>query len=100
MPEKKTLKKARAAKRAGKAPTIQAGPFVEEEIEHVRFGWGWLCRLKPAGRSAWDAWCDHLHWPMRPAKAKGESFQRSARKAAGMTEEFLDRLEGAEIDSE
>ena len=38
MPEKKTLKKARAAKRAGKAPTTQAGPFVEEEIEHVREG--------------------------------------------------------------
>ena len=38
MPEKKTLQKARAAKRAGKSPTTQAGEFVHEEIEHVREG--------------------------------------------------------------
>ena len=38
MPEKRTLKKARAAKRAGKSPTTQAGAFVHEEIEHVRKG--------------------------------------------------------------
>src|SRR6185436_824235 len=38
MPEKRTLKKARAAKRAGKSPTTQAGAFVHEEIEHVREG--------------------------------------------------------------
>ena len=69
-----------------------------DEIEHVRFGWDWLCRLKPAGQSEWEAWCEHLHWPLRPAKAKGESFQRHARKAAGMTEDFLNRLERAEID--
>jgi hypothetical protein len=38
MPEKRTMKKARAAKRAGKAPSTQAGEFVHEEIEHVRKG--------------------------------------------------------------
>src|SRR5512134_605822 len=38
MPEKKTLEKARKAKREGKAPTTQAGEFVREEIEHVRQG--------------------------------------------------------------
>src|SRR5262245_25676799 len=38
MPEKKTLERARKAKRAGKAPTTQAGAFVHEEIEHVRKG--------------------------------------------------------------
>jgi Family of unknown function (DUF6496) len=38
MPEQKTLKRARKAKRAGKAPTTQAGAFVREEIEHVREG--------------------------------------------------------------
>ena len=38
MPEKATLKKARADKRAGKAPSTQAGEFVHEEIEHVREG--------------------------------------------------------------
>jgi hypothetical protein len=38
MPEKQTLRKARAAKRRGKAPSTQAGAFVEEEIHHVREG--------------------------------------------------------------
>ena len=38
MPEKKTLERARKAKREGKAPTTQAGAFVREEIEHVRKG--------------------------------------------------------------
>jgi hypothetical protein len=38
MPEKKTLERARKAKRQGKRPTTQAGEFVREEIEHVREG--------------------------------------------------------------
>lgn len=38
MPEKKTIERARQAKREGKAPTTQAGEFVHEEIEHVRRG--------------------------------------------------------------
>lgn len=38
MPEKKTIKKAQKAKREGKAPSTQAGAFVEEEMEHIREG--------------------------------------------------------------
>jgi hypothetical protein len=38
MPEKKTLEKARKAKRQGKSPSTQAGAFVHEEIEHIRDG--------------------------------------------------------------
>ncbi len=38
MPEKRTVEKARKARRAGKAPTTQAGEFVHEEIEKVRRG--------------------------------------------------------------
>lgn len=38
MPEKKTIERARQAKREGKAPTTQAGEFVKEEIEHIREG--------------------------------------------------------------
>jgi hypothetical protein len=38
MPEKKTLERARKAKREGKAPTTQAGEFVREEMEHIRRG--------------------------------------------------------------
>lgn len=38
MPEKQTLKRARKARREGKAPTVQAGEFMREEVEHVRKG--------------------------------------------------------------
>ncbi len=38
MPEKKTVERARKAKKEGKAPTTQAGEFVREEIEHVKEG--------------------------------------------------------------
>ena len=38
MPEAATLKRARNAKRTGKAPSTQAGEFVREEIHHVREG--------------------------------------------------------------
>src|ERR1043166_6927189 len=38
MPEKKTIKRARKAARAGKAPTTQAGEFVREEMDHIREG--------------------------------------------------------------
>ena len=38
MPEKKTLARARKARREGKAPATQAGEFVREEIEHIREG--------------------------------------------------------------
>src|SRR5215470_6226297 len=38
MPEKRTIAKARKDKRAGKAPTTQAGEFVHEEIRKIRRG--------------------------------------------------------------
>ncbi|SDR38678.1 hypothetical protein SAMN05443245_5363 [Paraburkholderia fungorum] len=38
MPEQKTLKRAQADKRAGKAPSTQAGEFVKEQVDKVRAG--------------------------------------------------------------
>lgn len=38
MPEKKTLDRARADKRAGKSPSTQAGEFIREQIHHIRQG--------------------------------------------------------------
>jgi hypothetical protein len=38
MPDKQTIEKARADKRAGKSPSTQAGEFVQAEIEKVRRG--------------------------------------------------------------
>src|SRR3989440_5192161 len=38
MPDKRTIEKARKAKREGKVPTTQAGEFVREEIDNIRHG--------------------------------------------------------------
>src|SRR5215212_11271247 len=38
MPDKRTIEKARADKRAGKSPSTQAGEFVRAEIEKIRHG--------------------------------------------------------------
>ena len=66
-----------------------------DEIEHVRFGLEWLRQLKPPGQSDWEAWQSHLHWPLRPEKARGDVFDRVAREAAGMTSDFIERLESS-----
>src|SRR2546430_15300370 len=38
MPEKATVERAARQRRAGKAPTTQAGEFVREEMHHIRAG--------------------------------------------------------------
>ncbi len=67
-----------------------------DEIGHVRFGVEWLRRLKPADQSDWDAYCAHLHWPLRAEKSIGEELNRGPRLKAGMTDEFIDRLAAAQ----
>lgn len=69
----------------------------DDEIEHVAVGMRWLRRLKDPSQSDWDAFTEHLHWPLQPAKARGETFQRAAREQAGMEPAFIDRLEQATL---
>src|SRR4030095_9037555 len=81
MPEKETLRRAHADKRAGKSPSTQAGEFVREEIHHVREG-------KHGARSAKQAIAIGLSkarsagvdLPNPPASAS-ESTKRSAKSA-------------------
>jgi hypothetical protein len=81
MPEKETLRRARADKRAGKSPTTQAGEFVREEIHHVREG-------KHGARSAKQAIAIGLSKARRagvelpsPPAGASESTKRSAKSA-------------------
>ena len=67
----------------------------DDEIEHVAFGLTWLRRMKPAGVSDWDAFVDHLRQPLEPRRARGRRFQRAARVAAGLDQQFIDNLEAA-----
>jgi len=80
MPEKETLERARKDKRAGKAPSTQAGEFVREEIHHVREG-------KHGARSAKQAIAIGLSKARRagvklsPPKRAKASTKRSAKYA-------------------
>jgi hypothetical protein len=79
MPEKKTIERARADAREGKAPTTQAGEFVREEIEHIREG-------KHGARSAKQAIAIGLSKARRagvklPPPKKGRTSQATRRKA-------------------
>jgi uncharacterized ferritin-like protein (DUF455 family) len=64
-----------------------------DEIHHVAFGIEWLRCLKPAGMSDWDAFEQHLHWPLRAEKARGDVLQVDARREAGLDDDFITRLE-------
>ena len=66
-----------------------------DEIHHVAFGLEWLRKLKSPEQSDWDAFQSHLKWPLRAEKARGEVFQKDARRAAGMSDEFIERLDGS-----
>jgi hypothetical protein len=81
MPEKETLRRARADKRSGKSPTTQAGEFVREEIHHVREG-------KHGARSAKQAIAIGLSKARKagvelpaPPPSASESTKRSAKSA-------------------
>ena len=64
-----------------------------DEIRHVAFGLHWLRVLKSPDQSDWEAYQAHLHWPLRPEKSRGKILNREPRREAGMTDEFIDRLE-------
>ncbi len=64
-----------------------------DDIFAVAFGMEWLRRLKPAGQSEWDAYVQNLQYPLRPNKSIGDIFHAEPRLAAGMTPDFLDRLQ-------
>ncbi len=92
-----TLEYAAAARRAGDVKTAAVIERVHrDEIEHVRFGWTWLQVFKRQDESAWEAFRTNLTWPLHPAKARGRTFHRREREAAGLDAEFIDRLEQGE----
>lgn len=80
MPKKATVEKAKKALRAGKRPSTAAGPFVHEEIEHVRQG-------KHGARSPQQAIAIGLSKARRagvplPPPKKGRTSERTRRSAS------------------
>lgn len=89
-----TVDYAAAARAAGDERTAAVIDRVHlDEIEHVRFGWTWLRRFKREDQSMWDAFREHLTWPLRPRKARGQRFHPEGRELAGLDPEFIRLLE-------
>ena len=79
MPEKETLRRAAADKRAGKSASTQAGEFVREEMDHIRHG-------KHGARSAKQAIAIGLSKARRsgvklPPPEKGQASAQTRRSA-------------------
>jgi Family of unknown function (DUF6496) len=79
MPRKETIRKAQRDKRAGKAPSTQAGEFVKEEMDKIRRG-------EHGARSARQAVAIGLSEARRagvdlPPPKKGRTSQRTRRSA-------------------
>lgn len=90
-----TLDYAEAARAAGDEKSAAVIERVhQDEIGHVAFGWRWLDFLR-GDRPAWEAYGGSLRWPLRAAKASGRRFDRESRRAAGLDEAFIDRLEAS-----
>jgi hypothetical protein len=84
MPDRKTLERALQDRRAGRAPSTQAGEFVREEIEHIREG-------KHGARSTKQAIAIGLSKARRagvklPAPKKGTVAEKTRRSAKLATE--------------
>ena len=85
MPEKRTLERARQAKREGKRPTTQAGEFIREEMHHIREGKHGARSTKQAiaiGLSKARRAGVKLGRPPRSAKATTRRSAASASRAA------------------
>lgn len=79
MPERQTIQRAQRDKRAGKAPSTQAGEFVREEFDHIREG-------KHGARSTRQAIAIGLSKARRSGvelqpPAEGKAPQRTVRRA-------------------
>lgn len=93
-----TTELARRVRRAGDMKTAHVIERVHhDEIEHVRFGWRWLEAWR-GEEDPWETYQRHLVWPLRPAKAKGKHFHPEGRRAAGLSEDFIRRLQEETLD--
>ena len=81
---------------AGDDAGAQALEQVErEEVAHVAFARKWFERLTGAELTL-DLWQAYLPSPLTPAVFRGRPLNRTARRRAGLSDQFLDDLEAAE----
>ncbi len=63
----------------------------DDEIRHVEHGVIWLKRFE-SEKTLWDAYREHLRFPLTPSRAKGPVFDEAGRARAGLDAEFISQL--------
>ena len=87
------LEHAEAARAVGDEETARVLETVhEDETRHVAFAWRWFQKLKPAGADDWEVYCNTVRPPHGPDRARGATFDEAARRAAGLSDDFIDKL--------
>lgn len=66
----------------------------EDEISHVGYGLSWFRKWKDPNESDWEALEKRLIFPLSPSRAKGNrtEFNAEGRRAAGLDNDFIERL--------
>ena len=64
----------------------------QDEIRHVAYGLHWFRKWKQPEQSDWEAYCHQLKFPLSPQRAKGLLLNVEGRRAAGLPEDFISRL--------
>lgn len=64
-----------------------------DEIHHVGFGAHFLREHTPTGSSSYDVWVENLTFHNEPHRARGDDFNAEARRAAGLDDEFIRRMD-------
>ena len=91
---------AAAAMEIGDTETARALDVVHrDEIRHVRFGWRWLDYFKEQDKDHWQAYNENVTWPLGPSRARGASFDSQARKQAGFSDSFIEKLRASKAES-
>ena len=83
---------ARAFRAVGDVDTADVlDQVLADEVRHVAHGLQWFDRWRGPG-DRFDAWCARLPPPLTPARARGIRLDRAPRRAAGLDDDFIDRV--------
>jgi len=91
-----SLEHVAAARAAGDEATARVLEEVhDDEVRHLAFAWRWMRHWKAADVPDWDAFVAGGP-PHAAERARGATFDRAGREAAGLDAGFIDRLESTD----
>ena len=71
----------------------------DDEVTHVALAARWMRRLRP-GCDDVEAYTEAVPFPLSAARAKGKQFSTTARRRAGLSDDFIDYIRTARSSAE